>query len=86
MTGVRILFPISLIAVPEAAPRQDCATCHRAQALEQPDTGMGGRSRVWPRAAYSRVTIAKNIQHVENMRFSMMDTGDDGERPIRPGI
>ncbi len=24
-----------------AAPRRDCATCHRPQALEQPATGMG---------------------------------------------
>ncbi len=42
MTGARILFPISLVVVlAGAAPRQDCATCHRAQALEQPGTGMG---------------------------------------------
>ncbi len=42
MTAARIVFPILWIAVSAGAdPRQDCITCHRAQASEQPDTGMG---------------------------------------------
>jgi hypothetical protein len=42
VTGARLLLPVFLIAFPAvAAPRQDCVSCHRAQAREQPDTGMG---------------------------------------------
>src|SRR5690349_24451887 len=43
VTAAGALVSILLLAAAGAwaAPRQDCATCHRLQALEQPATGMG---------------------------------------------
>src|SRR4029077_10706238 len=42
VTGARVLYLMSLVAfLAWAAPRRDCATCHRPQELEQPATGMG---------------------------------------------
>jgi len=43
VTAAGALVSVLLLAAAGAwaAPRQDCATCHRPQALEQPATGMG---------------------------------------------
>ena len=77
-----VLLILSLAAAPErlvhAAPRQDCATCHRAQALPQPSTSMGRALETAAACdiliAHPRMTFRQGVYSYEIVR--------EGERSL----
>jgi hypothetical protein len=92
VTGARVLFPIVVAVAAQAGPRQDCATCHRAQAVSQPETSMGhalesvascGILRAHPRLA---LRVGSYSYQIERQGDRSIYTVTDGKDTITTAI